>query len=151
MTAFDTELLADLIERKRACLVQLRDMGKKQLEVVVDGSMTELLDVLAAKQRVLGELQRVELALAPFRGQDPDQRTWHSPQRRQQCAGGLRQCEALLREIVQREKQSEQALVERRDETAARLQGVHAASQARGAYVAQPGQLPSQLDLMSES
>ena len=42
----------------------------------------------------------------------------------------------MLREIIAQEKQSEAVLSRRRDEAAARLQGMHAAGQARGAYTA---------------
>ena len=151
MAALDTDLLAELIQRKHACLVQLRDMGRKQFDTVLEGSMTDLLDILAAKQRGLADLQRVQRALDPFRAQDPDQREWRSPECRQQCAERLAQCETLLREIVQQEKQSERKLVRRRDEAAVQLQGVHTASQARGAYVGRSRHSSGQLDLMSES
>jgi hypothetical protein len=151
MTALQTDLLAELIQRKHACLTQLRAMGRKQLSIVLEGSMTDLLDVLSAKQRVLADLQRVQRALEPFQGQDPDQRQWESPQRRQQCAEQLGQCEVLLREIVDQEKQSEQELVRRRDEAAAQLQEVHVASHARGAYASRTEYAFRQLDLTSES
>jgi len=150
MTALPTDSLAELIQRKHACLVQLRDMGRKQFETVLQGTMTALLDVLAEKQRVLAELQRLERELDPFRGQDPQQREWRSPEARQACAQTLERCEALLREIVAQEKESERELVRRRDEAAARLRGIHAASLARGAYVPAPHFAPGQLDLMSE-
>ena len=56
----------------------------------------------------------------------------------------------MLEEIIAQEKQSEEVLSRRRDEAAARLQGMHAAGQARGAYTApsQPGF--SQLNLLSD-
>jgi hypothetical protein len=79
MTAFDTDLLSDWIRRKHNCLLHLRDLGRRQLELVRDGGMSELLDVLAAKQQLLVELQRVERGLDPFRGQDPDARPWGTP------------------------------------------------------------------------
>jgi hypothetical protein len=151
MPALPTDLLAELIQRKHACLVELREMGRRQFETVVEGSITALLDVLAAKQRVLGALQAVERELDPFRGQDPHQRPWRSPEARQACAATLAQCEALLGEILAQEKQSERELVRRRDEAAARLRGIHAAGQARGAYLPGPHFAPGQLDLMSET
>ena len=44
--------------------------------------MSGLLDVLSAKHRPLGELRRIERALEPFRGEDPDERRWASPAER---------------------------------------------------------------------
>ena len=151
MTSMETDLLADLIGRKRDCLVQLRDMGLRQFELVQEGSMTELLEVLAVKQRVLFALQKVERSLEPFRGQSPESRHWRSPEARVQTARRLDECEALLGEILKREKQSEQELIRRRDETAAQLQGVHAAGRARGAYLSPFDSAPAQLDLSSET
>jgi hypothetical protein len=147
----ETDLLADLIARKHACLVGLREMGRLQMELVRLGEITRLLDLLATKQKAMAELQRIERALAPFRGQDPDGRHWRTPDARAACARQLSECEALLGEIVEREKRSEREMVRRRDEAAARLQGAHAASQARGAYTATPGAEGSRLDLLSDT
>jgi len=146
-----TETLANLIREKRDCLLTLRDMGRRQLELIDEGNMTALLEVLAAKQRVLNTLQRVDRALDPFRDDDPEQRVWHSPDERRRCAEQLQQCETLLGEIVSQEKCSEGALIRRRDETAERLQGVHRANRARGAYTAEARGEIHQLDLQSNS
>ncbi len=149
MTALDTDLLSDLIRRKHNCLLHLRDLGERQLELVREGGMSELLDVLAAKQQMLVELQRIERGLDPFRDQDPDARLWRSPDDRRRCAEQLARCEALLAEIVIQEKRSETDLIHRRDEAARRLQGVHTAAQARDAYMARPQQAAAGLDLTS--
>ena len=76
MAATETDLLAELIERKLECLVKLQEMGKRQYDFAKADRITELLDVLAAKQRLLIQLQRIEQGLAPFRDQDPNQRRW---------------------------------------------------------------------------
>lgn len=151
MTVLETDLLADLIRQKLDCLMRLRDVGKKQLELVGAGRITELLDVLSAKQHVLMDLKRIEAELDPFRGEDPDRRQWRSPEQRQRSAEELRTCETLLGEIVTREKEGEQELIRRRDEAAAQLRGAHLASEARGAYLEQARPGPFQIDLSSES
>lgn len=137
MTAFETDLLSELIQRKQECLSQLKVMGRRQAEVVESGSMTDLLDVLAAKQRLLSRLEQTERELDPFRGQDPEQRRWRTPQLRQACADKLAQCATLLREIITQEKESERDLIRRRDQAAVRLQGAHRADEARCAYMNQ--------------
>ncbi|MBN2477090.1 MAG: hypothetical protein JXB62_20955 [Pirellulales bacterium] len=147
----ETDALAELIAKKHACLVQLRDMGRRQLELIDAGDMTALLDVLAVKQRSLWKLQQAERALDPFRDQDPERRHWRTPEDRRRCAEQLRECEALLSEIVSQEKCSEGVLMRRRDEAATRLQGAHLAGQARGAYTAHRLGKASQLDLLSDS
>jgi hypothetical protein len=149
MPSLDTNLLADLVRAKHTCLVQLRDMGRRQLELVDEGNMTALLDVLSAKQRPLVELQRIEKALDPFRSQDPQQRCWRTAEDRAACADCLRQCDDLLAEIVGQEKRSEAALARRRQETAIQLSGVHLAGQALGAYAAPPRHESTHIDLVA--
>jgi hypothetical protein len=150
MTHLETDVLAELIRKKRDRLLDLREMGKRQMELVCDGEMARLLDVLAAKQRVLNDLQRVERDLDPFRGQDPEQRRWRNAKSRAECAKMLDECQQLLRETVEQERQSEAALTVRRDEAAVKLEGAHMAGRARGAYINQGGTTISQLDLTSE-
>ena len=150
MTVTKTDLLAELIERKLDCLVRLHDMGNKQFEFAKADRITELLDVLAAKQRVLIELQRIERQLAPFRDQDPTRRRWPTPGKREKCAQQLAQCEALLAKIIAQERQSEGEMIRRRDDLADRLQGIHVARQARGAYTAESRRRVSRIDLASE-
>jgi len=150
-TEYETDILAELVTRKYENLLQLREMGRRQHELIDGGQMARLLELLAAKQRVLLALQEIERALEPFRGQDPEKRRWRTAEARQQCAARLEQCEALLAEIISREKLCEQALRRRRDQAAQQLQGTHAAGQARGAYLAEDAQQFHQLDLSSES
>jgi hypothetical protein len=151
MPALQTDVLADLIRNKGECLVQLRDMGRRQLELIDGGEMTALLDVLSAKQRVLAKLQQIERALDPFRGQDPEQRRWRTEEDRRRCTEQLQQCERLLAEIVSQEKCSEGALLRRRDEAAQRLQSANLAGQARQAYAPQPRNRAKQIDLLSNT
>ncbi len=145
-----TDILKDLIRVKRECLMQLRNMGRKQQALIDEGNMTSLMDLLAAKQRPLLRLQRIERALDPFRSQDPETRVCASAGDRAQCADQVQQCETLLAEIVSQERCCEAALVRRRDEAAERLQGAHLAGHARHAYLPQSETTLSQLDLLSE-
>lgn len=135
MTNFlETDLLADRISKKHDLLVQMRDLGKRQIEFIELGDLTQLLRVLSAKQRLLSGLQSVEKELLPFRNQDPESRTWRSAEDRARCAQIARSTETLLAEIMLQERQSETHLSARRDEAAVALEGAHTAAEARGAY-----------------
>ncbi|MHB8899064.1 MAG: hypothetical protein ACYC6Y_09990, partial [Thermoguttaceae bacterium] len=70
--------------------------------------------------------------------------------RRAGCSRLLDECQSLLRETVEQERQSEAALTVRRDEAAVRLQRSHAAGCARGAYTHPGAPSIGQLDLSSE-
>ncbi len=150
MATSETDQLAALIHQKRACLLRLHQMGRRQLELIGDDRMAELLDVLAAKQSFLAELEQIERALDPFRSEAPDSRPWPTSDKRRKCGEELAECEALLAEIVAQEKQAETELIRRRDDTAICLQGTHAAGRARSAYTTEKQPGISQLDLSSE-
>ncbi len=150
MSDFETDTLLELVGEKRDCLLRINAMGIKQAELIEQENMTALLDILAAKQRLLLQLQRIEKGLDPFRSQDPDKRKWRSPEYRQSCADKLQECETVLAEIISREKGSEDELVRRRDSAAVRLQGAHTAGIARGAYSTIKQDTNSQIDLSSD-
>lgn len=150
MNSPSTEHLADLIDRKHTCLLQLRELGTQQMRLVDQGEMGELLKVLSGKQYLINLLQELEQQLDPYRHDDPESRQWRSPQDRARCAQQSEACQMLLDEVLQQEKVSEASLTVRRDEVARRLQGVHSARQARSAYAQQSGPATSQLDLSSK-
>jgi hypothetical protein len=150
MSAAKTELLAELIGQKYECLSQLHELGQQQFVLVDQGETTKLLKVLSAKQQSLAHLQQIERRLDPFRGEDPETRTWSSPTARSACQTMVVQAEKLFREILEQEKRSEELLRRRRDETAAQLQVVNAARHARGAYTDNRANHVGQLDLSSE-
>jgi len=109
--------------------------------------MTQLLRLLAAKQRLLAAVQSVERHLEPFRNENPDERVWISPAHRRRCAETVAVCEELLRGIVEQERQSEIQMQRRREEAAMQLQGVHSAAEIRDAYLPEPSAAPGQFDL----
>jgi hypothetical protein len=133
-TLWDTDLLLELAGRRRSCLEQLHALGGLQLELIETSDTSRLLNVLAAKENVLEELRQVERRLDPFRPQQPEERQWRAPDLRERCAEIFAASERLFRDILEQERRGEERLRQRRDETAARLQGAQLASQARGAY-----------------
>jgi hypothetical protein len=143
----ETDILADLIRAKRECLLQVRDMGRKQIELIDKGDMTALLDLLSFKQRTITQLQRIEKTLDPFRKQNPEERIWSSSELRAACGKQIEQCDLLLAEVIKNEKYCETALIRRRDETATQLQGAHLAGYARDAYNGGPEMPMHSLDL----
>ncbi len=132
-----TELLAELIHRKHQVLVQLRDVGHRQAEIVRSGDTSALLKLLAAKQYLIAALQQVERETAPFHGEDPDRRIWRKPDDRVRCARQAAECNELLAEVIAMEKDSAEQMAVRRQDVAEQLQRVHAAGQVRSAYEAQ--------------
>jgi hypothetical protein len=134
ITLWETDLLAELAARRHGLLEQLRTLGKRQLELIDQADMTQLLHVLSAKHHLLAELQQVEKRLDPYRGQDPELRTWRSAEVRAHCAELVTKSEQALREILEQEKLGEARMREHRDAAAARLRVAHTAGHARTAY-----------------
>ncbi len=149
-TALPTDTLAELVVHKHDLLVQLRDVGLRQVELIDGGDMTQLLKLLSTKQRLLNGLQTVERELEPFRRENPDSRVWRSPSDRQRCAEQAARCEVLLAEVVEREKLSETSLLAHRDRVAVALQSAHRSAEAHHAYDAAQYSVSRHLDLSSE-
>ena len=147
----ETDILTELLGKKHELLVQLRDAGLRQMELIDNGDMTQLLKLLSSKQRVLNGLQAAERQLDPFRHQQPERRTWRSPADRDRCARLAACCESLLAEVVEQEKRGESRLIAHRDRVAVQLEGAHRAAQARNAYGEGSAHEFRQLDLSSES
>ena len=148
-TNIDTNILAALIQKKHECLGQLCALGRQQKELIDAADMTSLLDVLAVKQRVLLELQRMEQLTTPYRNQTPEERQWSSPELRERCARQLQECEQLFQEIVRQEQESEQELIQRRDEAARQIECFQQTRQVSVAYTSLPSESVS-LDLSSD-
>ena len=150
MSLTDTQELARLIDAKHACLSQLRDVVRQQEQFVQDGNLTELMQLLGGKQSLLGTLADVERLLDRFRPQAADQRQWSSSEARQRCARQADECNRLLRELLEAERQCEDHLKLRRDHAADRLNAAHWSHQARGAYAGSMTQSHSHIALSSE-
>lgn len=129
--------LAELIAQRHACLSQMHKLGVKQSELVTSGEVGALLRLLSVKNQLIGVLQTIEQQLAPFHTQDPETRNWSSPTARECCGKQVAECQVLLDQIMQMERDNEQKMTERRDFVASQLQAAQSAGAARRAYQAQ--------------
>ena len=136
MVELSTEVLADLISKRRKCLVQLRELGLRQGAMIAAGEMSELLRVVAAKQQLIVALQAIEKQLAPFQHQAPETRTWASRALREQCAADAEACRGLVEEVMAMEQAGEQQMTERRDAVAVQMRSMTAGGRVRDAYAA---------------
>jgi hypothetical protein len=151
MPLFETDLLIDLVDRKRQILAQLCQQGVRQMELIDRQELGELLNVLGVKQQLILALQETERELAPFCDQQPEERRWRMPAERARCVKLLNDCETLLAETLRQERLSETQLKHHRDEAASRLAQAHTAGQARHAYTPHHDPGRRQLDLCSEN
>ena len=136
MTDGSTTTLADLMVKKRKCLEQLRDLGRRQLQLIAGGDATELLRVAAAKQQLIAALQMIEKRLAPFHEQAPESRAWANSEARAQCAADAEECRTLVQEVMAMEQDGERQLMQRRDDVAGQLRMAAQGGRVREAYQA---------------
>lgn len=146
-----TERLAKLIQLKHDVLAQLWELSRRQAEVIAADEVDRLMSLLAQKQTLLNQLQRVEVVLEPYRSDDPEARLWKSSEDRRRCQVVAERANLLLQQLVTLEKQAEGKLVESRDRTARELASASSAYAARQAYVPAPTGAHRGLDLMSET
>jgi hypothetical protein len=115
-------------------LLQLRDIGRRQIALVNGGDVAALLALLSAKQQLIAGLQSLEQQLTPYYDEDAERRAWPTPRHRAECARQAADCNALLEEILAMEKLGAEKMTVRRNEVAEQLQQMHAATQVRSAY-----------------
>jgi len=129
-----TDTLADLIDKRLACLVQLCKLGQKQSAYIESGEISSILRLLSAKNQLIVALQTIEKELEPFHAEDPEQRVWVSSTAREKCAQQAARCRELLDEVMQMERENELRMTRRRDQVARQLQNVQSATNTRTAY-----------------
>jgi hypothetical protein len=137
VTNLTGDKLAELIAHRHICLTQMHQLGTKQSELVAAGEVGALLRLLSVKNQLIAALQTIEQQLAPFHAQDPESRVWSSPAARERCAKQAADCQTLLEQIMEMERDSEQKMTERRDQVASQLQAAQSAGAARRAYQSQ--------------
>ncbi len=141
------ESLAELVVQKYRCLKRVHELGQRQMECVTSGDMEGLLEILAVKQRTLGDLQAIDHRLKEIGAYGEEGEA--IPQKwREAIAGVLIESRALLEEILRTESECARILEQRKQDIAKQLAELHDFVRARTAYQ-QRGDEPGQLDLTS--
>jgi hypothetical protein len=107
------------------------------MAIASQGDVSALLQLLASKQELITELDRVEHDLIPHRKESPEQRQWHSSNDRAACAQQAHECNKLLSEIMHLENQSADRMTAHRDEVIVQSKQVYTSAQAHTVYAQQ--------------
>lgn len=134
MPELSTTVLAGLMSKRRKCLEQLRELGRRQAQYIAGGEMTELLRLVAAKEQLIVAMQAIERQLAPFQAETADSRDWDSAAAREQCAADAEACRALLQEVMAMERAGEEQVTQRRDAVSQQLRVAAQGGRVREAY-----------------
>jgi len=150
MDRLETDILAELIAKKRELLLELRGLTHRQAELIDSGDISALMSILSGKQTLLSQVQRLEQGLDHFRGQDPERRAWRTEADRRRCRSQADECEQLVNELMRIEKLCESSMIARRDALAGQLQSAGSAAAAREAYAGKPRSMSAGFDMQSE-
>lgn len=116
--------LLDVLQRRREYCRAMLELSRRQVGLIDDGNFTELLQLIAQKQRVLehlGELGRSFGGIVDFWKSVRDRLTGDV---RSRCQAAIDEAETLLSEAMALEKQGTAVLSQRRDETQGRLKEI---------------------------
>ncbi len=142
-----TELLLQCMRQRRDVLLALRSLTTAQRESSLASDPTVTLGILARKSNLLDDLTGIHQQLQPFHFDDPEQRHWSLPTQRQLCQQLADEGQQLLREIIDMEQATVDAIATHREAVAAQLQNGTDSVLASNAYTAGDRLHASSLDL----
>lgn len=142
------EALIRLVSEKHQGLAKVYDLSQRQMACVISGDIEALLEILAAKQRVLIELQRVDRQLKECGTLDFD-RSSVPEEDRDAISTMITKCRGLLEQILGVESECARILEQRKNDVAKQLAEFHDFMQARAAYQQRPGEIINELDVTS--
>jgi hypothetical protein len=117
----ETSELFDLVTRRFQLAQSLKSLSLTQLETVDQSDGAALLGIIARREGIVDQLSAIQQALLPFANDDPEQRTWTSPEQRALCQQQATETDQLLRDIMQMDNRTLQLMCERRDALASEL------------------------------
>jgi len=106
----DGERLGDLLSSELKLYEELLELVKRQDAFIASGDTTSLMPILASKQEIIGKVTAIEEELKPFKAEWTAMASELGPQKREQISNLIDQVKAVLGEIVEREKASQQAV-----------------------------------------
>lgn len=116
--------LLDVLQRRREFCRAMLELSRQQSSLIDDGNFTELLQLIAQKQRVLEHLAELGRSFGGIVDFWKSVRERLTADVRSRCQSAIDDAESLLAESMALEKQGTAALAQRRDETQGRLKEI---------------------------
>jgi len=146
----DSEHLFQLVGQKLERLEQLHSYSGNQMPYVETEDMGAILEILAAKQRLLIEIEGIDRQIAGFHVDDPEERVWPTQEMREQCREKISQCDRLVRETLENDQIATERLTEKMSSAKQQLQQFIDTTHVQGVYrqhKTRPGIPHSRVDL----
>jgi hypothetical protein len=116
--------LLDVLQRRREYCRSMLELSRRQAGLIDDGNFTELLQLIAQKQRVLDDLAELGRSFGGIVDFWKSVRDRLAADVRSKCQSAIDDAESLLAESMALEKQGTTVLTQRRDETQGRLKEI---------------------------
>jgi flagellar biosynthesis/type III secretory pathway chaperone len=129
----DTDILEHLRSRREYCRALL-ELSREQRGLIAGRSYSELLSVIARKQRVLGRLDALKQRRPAIAGEWKSRRDELPAELRTNCETLLQETESLLAELLEEEQFCTGELARFRDETCRQLAELASGHHALRAY-----------------
>jgi hypothetical protein len=123
-----------LFKVRQATFAELLRLSESQWDLIVDDNYEGLLDVLGAKQRLLGRMEELTTAYPAIVDRWRSARDALGAPLRQECEQILDATERVLARLSEREQHCGAELERRRDHTRTELRRVTGGMEAAGAY-----------------
>jgi len=130
----DSEHLFRLVGQKLELLEQLHACSGNQMPYVDADDMGAVIEILAAKQRLLIAIEGIDRQITQYRVDDPEDRVWPSREMREQCRERISQCEHLIRETLEQDRLAAQCLTEKKYAVQHQLQQLTDTAHVQGVY-----------------
>ncbi len=136
------EAMVDLLTEQRGLYERLAALSDSQRELITGQRTEQLLIVLAERQTVLTELERLATRIRPFQSEWPGLRAALPADRVQGVEALLADIQRLLGGILQKDRDDAQLLAARKQTTASAVTTCGTGKRADAAYNAQSSGMP---------
>ncbi len=138
-----------LLRAQHAMYAALESLARRQRSLISGEHTGLLLTALADRQKLSGKLKAIAEKLEPVRRDWAASRECLSPSQRDEADRLVRETQAYLRRVIERDEEDTRLLSVRRQAAARALGAAHATGQAISAYRVPPGRR-GRLDQMDE-
>lgn len=118
------EDILEVLGRRREHCRDLLELSRNQNRVIDSSDYSQLMSILAQKQRILGRLDEIRRRYPDLLRQWTTLRDTGLPALRSRCDALITETESILAELLQTEKDGADQLCLRRDTTRRQLEGI---------------------------
>jgi hypothetical protein len=125
---------SELIHDEEELLKRLLIVSERQLDIVHEGNVTNLIQHLGQRQQLWNMFEELEEQLAPHKKILPENRVWNNPEERQTTEHTLQRCKELMERILANDSISLKVMESQKNDVELQLRRVQQSSAVVPAY-----------------